>query len=203
MTIALSTLATIGSVASLAGGAVGAYGAIESGEASGAAASYQSQVAANNAIIAGENAQYAKAAGEVQVTASELKTAATIGAIKTNQAASGLDVNSGSNEDVQSSAKELGELDALTVRNNAARQAYGYQVQSTSFTQQSQLSSAQSEQDLTAGMFGAGSSILGGATSATNNYARYLQLNGMTVPTPLSAAQNPFFGGAPGAGGMT
>ena len=170
------TAASIG--ATLIGAGVSAFGSIESSDAASASASYQSQVAANNATIAGENAQYAKAAGEAQVTQSELKTAATIGAIKTNQAASGLDVNSGSNEDVQSSAKELGELDALTIRNSAAKQAYGYQVQSTSFTQQSQLSSAQSQQDLTAGMFGAGSSILGGASSATNNYAKFLQANG-------------------------
>lgn len=174
----------VAAAAAVIGGGVGAYGAIESGNAAASAASYQNQVAQNNAIIANQNAQQATAAGEAQVTQSQLKTAATIGAIKTDQAASGLDVNSGSNVDVQSSAKELGELDALTIRNAAARQAYGYQTQSMSDVASGQLLSAQSSQDLTAGMFGAGGSILGGVGSAANDYGKYLQNTGSNPNNP-------------------
>ena len=176
--VAFGPLAAVGAGASLIGGAVGAYGSIEAAKASSEAASYQSQVAANNAIIAGQNAQYATAAGEAQVTQQQFKTADVVGEIKTNQAASGLDVNSGSDVDVQASAKEIGTLNALTIRNAAARQAYGYQTQSTSDVASGQLLSAQAGQDLTAGMFGAGGSILGGASSAANSYGRYLQLAG-------------------------
>jgi hypothetical protein len=177
MGVAFGPLAAVAAGASVIGGVVGAFGSEESAAASSEAATYQSQVAANNATIATQNAQYATAAGEAQVTQSQLKTAATVGAIKTNQAASGLDVNSGSNVDVQSSAKELGELDALTIRNAAARQAYGYQVQSTSDVASGQLLQMQAGQDMTAGMYGVGSSILGGASSAANSYGRYLQLS--------------------------
>lgn len=170
-----ATLSAVGATAAVAGGAVGAYGAIQSADAGSKAASYQAQVSANNATIAQQNAQYATAAGEAQVTQQQFKTAATIGAIKTNQAASGFDINSGSNVDVQSSAKELGELDALTIRNAAARQAYGYQTQSMSDVASGQLQGAQASQDITAGTVGAGSSILGGVSSAGNQYGRYLQ----------------------------
>jgi hypothetical protein len=178
MTAFAGVAAAVGAAAAVIGGGVGAYGAIESSQASSEAANYQAQVSANNAKIASQNAEYATAAGEAQVTQSQLKTADVVGAIKTNEAASGLDVNSGSNVDVQSSAKELGELDALTIRNAAARQAYGYQTQSMSDVASGQLQQAQASQDITAGMFGAGSSILGGVSSAANQYGRYLQLNG-------------------------
>jgi prolyl-tRNA editing enzyme YbaK/EbsC (Cys-tRNA(Pro) deacylase) len=182
--ITIPTALAVGSLAvGTIGAGVSAYGSIEAGEANSAAANYQSQVSANNAIIAQQNAQYATAAGEAQVTQSQLKTAAVVGAIKTNQAASGLDVNSGSNVDVQSSAKELGELDALTIRNAAAKQAYGYQVGAYSDVASSQLQSAQSQQALTAGMYGAGTSILGGAASTSNNYLRFLQGNGNSTAT--------------------
>lgn len=52
-----------------------------------------------------------------------------IGSQRAGIAASGVDVNYGSAVDVQADTKHLGELDALTMRTNAAREAWGYQVQ--------------------------------------------------------------------------
>lgn len=183
-----STLAAGGAAAGIVGAGIGGYGAIESGEASSAAAKYQSQVSANNAQIATQNATYATAAGEAQVTQQQLKTAATIGGIRGAQAASGLDVNSGSNEDVQSSAAELGELSVLNIRNAAAKQAYGYQTQSVSDVAQGQLSQAASGQDLIAGGVGATGSVIGGAASSANSYAKFLQGSGNAMPNVTGTA---------------
>lgn len=61
-----------------------------------------------------------------------------MGAIKAAEAAGNVDVNSGSAVDVQSSAAALGELNAITIRGNAAKEAYGYETQSTSFENQAQ-----------------------------------------------------------------
>jgi hypothetical protein len=169
--------------ASTIGAGVGAYGAIESGEAASASASYQAQVAANDAQIADQNAQYATAAGNAQASQQQLKTAAQIGAIRAAQAANGLDVNSGSDLDVQSSAKELGELDTLTIQNNAARQAYGYETQSMSYTAQSGLDTAQSGQALTAGTIGGVGSILGGVSSVGSQYMNYQLLGALNSNT--------------------
>jgi hypothetical protein len=177
-----ASIAVAAIVAGTLAAGVGAYGAIESGEASSASASYQAQVAANNATIANQNAQYATAAGAAQASDQRLKTAATIGAIRTNQAASGLDVNSGSDLDVQSSAKQLGELDALTIQNAAARQAYGYQTQSMSDVASGQLLQSQASQDLTAGGIGAGSSILSGASSVAGQGLKYQQMGVFGAP---------------------
>jgi hypothetical protein len=162
-------------ITSLAVGAIGAgvsaYGAIQSGQQQQAAANYQAQVAANNAQIATQNANQATAAGNAQAEQSRMKTNAMIGAQMAGQASSGVDVGSGSALDTRTSQKEIGELDVLTIRNNAARQAYGYQTQSMSDTAQSGLDTAQGGFAATAGDISGASSILGGANSAGKNYA--------------------------------
>lgn len=173
-----STLAIISAAATVIGGGISAYGAISSGQAAAGAASYQAEIQKNNATIADQNAARARAAGEAQVTAQRLKTAAAVGAIKNDEAASGLDVNSGSPLDVQSSAKELGELDAETTRNQAAVQAYGYQTAAAGNLASAQLDQSKAAADTTAGLFGATGSVIGGASSAANSYARYLTISG-------------------------
>lgn len=52
-----------------------------------------------------------------------------IGTQRATQAASGTDVNFGSNVDVQADTAYLGELDALAIRTNAYREAWGYRVE--------------------------------------------------------------------------
>jgi hypothetical protein len=173
-----STLSTVGAVAGAAGGLVSAIGAISSSEATGKAAEYQAQVAANNEQLAKTNAQMAGASGEQQVEAQGLKTRATVGAIKAAQAASNIDVNTGSAVDVQSSAAELGELDALTIRANAQKQVYGYETQGLSFQGQQGLASAEAAQAPVAGAIGAAGSLLSGASSVANQYARWQLASG-------------------------
>lgn len=166
-------------VASLATAAVGTVVAVSSAEqaasAQSAAAKYNAQVAANNATIANQNSQWAVQAGEAKVEQQGLKNRAVAGAIKANEAASNVDVNSGSAVDVQSSAAELGELDAINIRSDAARTAYGYEAQGTSFTAQSQLDEFTASNDLTAGNYAAASSFLGGASTGTANYLKFQQ----------------------------
>lgn len=152
---------------------VQAIGAIQSGNAKSAADKYNAQVAANNATIARNNAEQAGAAGNAKVEQEQLKERAQIGALKANQGASGVDVNSGSSVDVQSSAAELGELNALSVRSDAARQAYGYQTEASGYDAQSNLDTSQASYDKSAGYMGAAGSIIGGASSAADNWGSY------------------------------
>lgn len=172
--ISLPTAAAIAAVGSAVVGGVGAY---ESGQATKASDKFNAAIASENSTIAKTNAGWASAAGEEKAAMSEQKTRATVGAIKSNEAASGVDVNKGSPVDVRSSASELGELDAITIRSNAAREAYGYQVKSASEKAQSDLDIAGGENAATAGDINAVSTVLGGAGSAGSNYARYLQSN--------------------------
>jgi hypothetical protein len=182
-----SAIAVASLAASAIGAGVGAMGAISSANAASASASYNAQVAAQNQQIATQNATLAGQAGEAQAAQQQQKTRAEVGAIKTSQAASNVDVNSGSALDVQSSAASLGELNAITIRTNAAREAYGYETQSTSFENQAQLDAAQSASDMTAGEIGAPTTILGGLGSAGSNYANFLTKSSAGFSAPSSA----------------
>lgn len=194
MTGAVSTT-TIIAVASLAvaaaGAGVGAYSAISSADAAQKQADYQGQVAANNATIADQNAKSAVAAGNAQAEQQRMKTNAIIGAQVAGQASSGLDTGSGSPLDVRTSTKELGELDVLTIRNNAARQAYGYQSQSTSFAAQAGLDRATGANAATAGQIGAVSSILGGASSLGTKFNDFQKSGAFNNPSPRPGGIGP------------
>lgn len=186
-----TALMIAGTVASAGAAAVGTMGAIKAGEAQKEAADYNANVAKTNAAIANQNAVHATQAGEEQAAMREQRTRATIGAIKANQAAGNIDVNSGSAVDVRSSAAALGELDAINIRANAARQAYGYQTQGASFTAQGQQDITAGENAETAGEIGAASTFLGGTGNAAENWARFQQMGGFnasSVDAPLGYA---------------
>jgi hypothetical protein len=165
-------------IAGLVGGAVSAYGSYESGQATSAAEAYQAQVAANNAKVAQTNARLDIQAGETAATNQGLKTRAQVGTEKAGQGAGGIDVNTGSAVGVRAGSEEIGQLDALTIRSNAAKQAYGQLVTATSDTAQSQLATAESGQAAEAGDIGAAGSLLSGVSTVGGNYARYQMASG-------------------------
>lgn len=169
--IGASTLAAISIGASVAAAGVGAYGAIKKGQAEHAAAEYNAQVSQQNAAIARENALIAEQSGEAQASISLQKTRATIASTTAQQAASGVSVNSGSYTDVRSSEREIGELDAMNIRSNAAREAFGYKVKATSEENEAILSKFEGEESEKAGYISAGATLLGGASSAAGKWA--------------------------------
>lgn len=173
-------LETIALVATLGSAAIGAVGAIQQGRAASQAAGYNAEVAANNAKIATQNAGFAAAEGEANAAASAAKTRAKIGATLAGQGASGIDVNSGSSVDVRESESKLGMLDAMTIRSNAARQAYGFQTQAVGDQAQSQLYKSQQKSDQLGGYLNAGATVLGGVGSGLSNYNKFLSNGSVT-----------------------
>lgn len=157
---AISANAGLFGAASLA---TSALGSIAQSRAQSESSNYNAKIAANNAQIATQNATAAGQAGEAQAGAAALKTRAEVGSIKASQAANGIDVNSGSDVDVRSSASELGELNAITIRSNAAKTAYGFQTQAASDTAQSSLDRQQAQYATEAGDVKAGTTLLAGA----------------------------------------
>jgi hypothetical protein len=145
--------------------AVSAYSAYSSGQAQSANAAYQAQVAKNNQTIANQNANYTIQAGQAEATQASLKGRAQSASIKAAQAANGIDVNSGSAEDVQETQRETNTLNTSTVMQNAALRAYGYRTQATNFGAQSGLDTAESDQASAGGDLSALSSLVGGASS--------------------------------------
>jgi hypothetical protein len=92
-----------------------------------------------NAHLADLQAQDAISRGAQAEIISRQRTGQLIGAQRAAAGAQGVEVNSGSSVDAQADAARTGELDALTIRNNAARSAWGYQVQSFADTNAGQL----------------------------------------------------------------
>lgn len=162
-------------VAGLAGSAISAAGQVEAGQAGAASASYRSQVALNNAEIAKRNAVQDIQSGEIAAVNQGLKTRTAVGNEKAQQGASGIDVNTGSAVGVRAGTAEMGMLDALTIRSNAAKQAYGQKVAETSDIAQSQLDTMEGEQAQTAGEIGAAGTLLSGASTVGGNYMRFQQ----------------------------
>lgn len=154
-------------IASLALTAIGTGVAVEGAVS---AADYQSQVAKNNAVIAQQNANTDVAAGAAAEEQNALKTKAAIGGEIASQASNGLDVNTGSALSVREGTAGLGELSDLTIKNNAARQAYGAETQGANF------SSAATADQLT-GENQALSSLIGGGSKLASTYQSF-QRNG-------------------------
>ena len=169
--ISATTIAGAGLALSAVGTGVSVMGQMQQASAAKASADYQSQVAAGNAQVATQNANMAAASGEAQAAISEQKTRATVGAEEAAQGSSGVDINSPTAKAVRTSQDMTGQLDAQTIRSNAARQAYGYETQSTNFQNQSSADTAQGNNAMTAGEFGSVSSGLSGVGNAGLNYA--------------------------------
>jgi hypothetical protein len=167
-------------VGSAVSGIVGAVGAVTSGIAQSNAARYQAGVARNNEIIAQQNAQYSAAAGGVGAQRQDMKNKAVLGAIEAGQGASGIDTGVGSPVTVREGAANVGRLDTETVMSNALAQTRSYTAAASNFEAQSQLDTMTAKNATTAGVLGAGSSLLGGASSFSDKWLRY-QTEGVNV----------------------
>ncbi len=178
------TLGFVVAGASTASMGISALGAIQQGNQASQADKYNSQIAANNALIAKRNSTFAAQEGEVNAGIEQQKTRANVGAIKASQAANGVNINEGSAADVRASATELGELDAINIRSGAARTAYGYQNQATSDMQQSELDRRKSKYDKQAGYMKAGTTLLGQGTSAYQSGAFDSWMGGNSMNAP-------------------
>ena len=97
---------------------------------------YQSQIALSNARMAGIQADDAVQRGEKDVLKSQQETKAVGGAQRAALGAQGVAMNSGSALDVQEDTAGRGAMDALMIRNNAWRTAWGYKVQAQQDTTQ-------------------------------------------------------------------
>ena len=164
-------IAAAGLAMAAIGTGVSAMGQMQQASAAKASADYQAKVAEGNAQIASQNATMAAASGEAQAAISEQKTRAAVGAELAAQGSSGVDINSPTATAVRKSQDMTGQLDAQTIRSNAARTAYGYETQSTNFENQSSADTAQGNNAMTAGEVGAGGSLLSGVGNASLNYA--------------------------------
>lgn len=95
-----------------------------------------------------------------------------VGSQRAAAAASGVEVNDGSALDVQADTAALGELDATTIANNAAREALGYKAQASGYRQQGIYEGLAARNQAGALKTAGYSTLLTGAANVASQYKR-------------------------------
>ena len=128
-----------------AGVFMSAFGAQDKANTQKATLGYESAVALNNQKLANYQADVALENGVLAEQNQRLKTAALKGDQRAAMAASGVDLGEGSANEILTTTKFMGERDALTIRDNAARQAWALREQGKGYASEAAANSALSD----------------------------------------------------------
>jgi hypothetical protein len=166
-TAGTTAAATVGTLA-VASTAATAYGAYSSAQGARQSAQFQSAMADRNAQTSEQLARDAEARGDTAAAAVTRKYAGVSGAQRASFAARGLDISEGSAASILQDTDYFGQLDTLTTRANAAREAWGFRVQGTS--QQASAAAYQAQADGQNPLMSAGVSLLGSASAVAGRW---------------------------------
>lgn len=149
---------------------VGAVGQVQQASAQAASARYNAQVAELNATLSERRARDAIERGKTEEQKKRQEVQRILGAQKAAMAANGVDLTFGSPLDTIVDTAVLGELDALTIRSNAYREAYDHRVDAMNKRAGAELSRLEARSALTGGYLQAAGTLLGGASKAYGQY---------------------------------
>ena len=174
-------------------------------QAERSAAEYNAQVANNNATIANQQRSTTLQQGEVEAQKSMRDQAQMIGAQRAQMAANGIDLTQGSAQDILASTKFLGGIDVNTIQSNAARQAWGYEVQGMNDKNAATMETwkANSINPSQIGAMAAGSSLLSSIGGAASSYAGAKGSNTNSGGSPAKVNFGSNTGGGNGGGWPT
>lgn len=128
-----STVAGVGLGAQAAGGVAAAYGAYNKSKAEKTAFDMQAKVADNNKQYATWQAEDAIRRGQKATVAQQLKTRQLKGAQIARMAENGIDLGEGSALNILTDTDLMGAIDANTVTDNAAKEAWFYRAQAGNY----------------------------------------------------------------------
>lgn len=169
--ISAGTMATISTGMMVAGTVTQAMAARQQSKAQQQALNYQSAVSANNAKIAEWQAQDALQRGARSEQQSRLQTAQLRGSQRARLAANGVSLDEGSALNILNDTAYMGEQDALTARDNAAKEAWGYRTQEAGYdSDSSMLAYRASQENPNMAMTG---SLLTGAGQVASSWYNY------------------------------
>jgi hypothetical protein len=117
----------------VAGLVLGAVGAVQQNNAGKAAAQAQEEQAEENAKFAEAQATNATMTGLVEEDRRRAQTRAMLAKQRTAMAANNVDMSTGTPLELLGDTAAIGEQDALTIRANAAREAWGYRSQGVNY----------------------------------------------------------------------
>jgi hypothetical protein len=173
--VALASLAftAVGTAAGVMGQITQQNAQAQAASVNAAQARYQAQVAAQNMTLMDQQAADAKQRGQVAEENRRRLTQQQVGQQTAQLAAQGTDLE-GSPLDILGDTRAAGELDARTIRGNALREAYGYQIQGLGYGNQSVLESTRAANSVyTPNYLGAGASLLAGASTLADKWRRF------------------------------
>lgn len=129
-------MASTAQIANLAFSTISSY---QTAKAQKDAYNYQAQVERNNAVLADRRAKDALERGAAEEQRQRLKTAQLKSTQRAALAARGIDLGEGSALDILTSTDYMGEVDARTIHDNAAQEAWGIRVQRDSILDNARL----------------------------------------------------------------
>ncbi len=150
------------------GGIMGATGAYQQSSAQKATLAVNAAISRQNAQIAQQQSDIALQNGQTAEQNARLRTAQTFGGQRAALAANGVDLGEGNANEVLTTTAFMGERDALTIRDNAARQAWAYQVQGANAMANAGLKQAAS--DSVNPLLAGATSLLGSATAVSSRW---------------------------------
>lgn len=169
MTMAAATALLVGATALSAGSSL--LNASNQSKALRMQGDYQQQIAYSNARQAELMAGDVTERGAKESALVKRKARQIIGTQRASLAGQGVDVNTGTALRIQDEAFTMGELDALTVKNNAWREAWGYKTEAKNLRYQGRIANMtarlQARNTMLTGGLGAFGSILQGGYLAS------------------------------------
>lgn len=150
----------------IAAAGIAAAGSIVSGVNQANQMRYSARVADANAAMDRAAAQDALDRGAKEEQRQYRKTAQLLGAQRAAMAANGLEVDFGSAAAIQTDTKTIGWEDAATIRENATREAKGYEISAANNNDKAVASRAGAKAAIIGGVFDAGSTMLSGAAQS-------------------------------------
>jgi hypothetical protein len=171
-----------------AAGSIGtAYSQSEALKATGR---YQKSIADVNATMADLAGTQTLQAGDIAASRKNLETKGKVGEELAVQGASGVDVGSGSAALTRIGTNLAGGIDELTIRNNAARQAWGYKVQGIQDRFQGQFAQMTAENQAKQTLLSGGLQAIAGPLQIYGTYQRFNKWFGNAPGTPMNLVGN-------------
>lgn len=191
ITIGLS-LASLGSTA--LGGIAGGKGQSQNYQAQQAMYYYQAGIALDNQQIEKQNEGYALQQGEQAAMQSGMRTRAQVGAIKAAQGASGFDVNKGTQPLVPAGQEKVGGIEQATIRSNASKAAFDYDVSAFQYGAQATLDQYAGTNAANAAGIAQEASILGTAANVGSKFLGYQQSGALPSFSSMGSGISQAFG---------
>lgn len=166
-------VAEAGIAMSVLSAVVGAVGAQQQGKAAQAEADYRAAIDRNNAIRAGYAADDAIARGKEAEKQERLRGRLLVGRMRASLAGSGQVIDEGSAGNLVIDQAGTNEQNALNVRANAAREAYGYRSQAANFESSASLSTLSGRNARSAGNLAAAGTLLSGAGKVATKWYEF------------------------------